>query len=541
MPRLTIDGKHIDVPDGSSVLEAARALGIEIPALCHLESFEPETSCMVCLVRDVAENRLIPSCAAPASDGMVIDTRSQTVISARRQALELLLGEHVGDCEAPCRRACPAFPDIPGMIQQIAAGEMARAVQRVKAHNPFPALMGAICSAPCERACRRAEVARVDPNRRHGQGKQAVAIRLLEGYIGRASLKSVGSADEERAASMATQNKVAVVGAGLTGLSAAYFLFRHGHSCTAFEKRDVPGGLVRDSLSSEHLELFDSEIQAIRALGVQIVLKAEIKSRQDLDALIDRHDAVVLASGSAGAADLKISTTERGIRVDPVTLETSRIGVFAGGDAVRSTRLAVRAIAAGRALADAVDRWLDEQRAGARAAEPRPGAARPFDSRIGRIRFQEIEPFSRGASEDARTPVEAGSNRGYTEREARHEALRCLNCDCRKSSSCALRLYADEYGAQPLRGEDRHTLTRVDLPFGVVFEQTKCIRCGRCVKITRELPYGFTFTRRGYDMEVSIPFGRNDLGAPPELEAVLARCVESCPTAALAFENRRIR
>ena len=57
--------------------------------------------------------------------------------------------------------------------------------------------------------------------------------------------------------------------------------------------------------------------------------------------------------------------------------------------------------------------------------------------------------------------------------------------------------------------------------------------------INRDLPYGFTFTGRGYDMEVSIPFGRTDLAAPPDLEAVLVRCVESCPTAAIAFSIDR--
>ncbi len=557
MPRLVIDNTNIEVPNGSSVLEAARSLGIEIPVLCHLDGYEPETSCMVCLVRHVQADRLIPSCSAPAEEGMAIDTRSESVITARRQALELLLGEHAGDCEAPCRRACPAFPDIPRMIRHIAAGEIEEAVRTVKAHNPFPALMGAICPAPCEKVCRRAEVARLDPNRGNGRDggnggvEQAVAIRLLERYVGEAALDRANRSETNRSGRQtpdtqtpATQTarqrpkkQVAIVGAGLTGLSTAFYLLQRGHACTIFESRSVPGGAVRDTTAENGLTFLDAEIQAIRDLGMQIVLNTEIASTgaagtQSLEDLIESHDAVVLAVGSVeapsavslGLGDLGIAATDRGISVDSRTFETSRQGVFAGGNAVKPTRLAVRAIAAGRVLAGSVDRRIDKRR---------------FDSRVGKIRAEEVEELIGDASSAPRTRVGSSSqpDRGYTEKEAGNESRRCLNCDCRKSTSCTLRLYADDYlaDARPFKGDDRRNVTRLPLPFGVVFEQAKCIKCGRCVKITRDLPYGFTFTGRGYDMEVSIPFGRTDLAAPPDLEAVLERCVESCPTAALAF------
>ena len=327
------------------------------------------------------------------------------------------------------------------------------------------------------------------------------------------------------------------MGAGLTGLSTAFYLLQRGHACTIFESRSVPGGAVRDTTAENGLTFLDAEIQAIRDLGMQIVLNTEIASTgaagtQSLEDLIESHDAVVLAVGSVGApsavslglGDLGIAATDRGISVDSRTFETSRQGVFAGGDAVKPTRLAVRAIAAGRALAGSVDRRIDKRR---------------FDSRVGKIRAEEVEELIGDASSAPRTRVGSSSqpDRGYTEKEAGNESRRCLNCDCRKSTSCTLRLYADDYlaDARPFKGDDRRNVTRLPLPFGVVFEQAKCIKCGRCVKITRDLPYGFTFTGRGYDMEVSIPFGRTDLAAPPDLEAVLERCVESCPTAALAF------
>jgi NADPH-dependent glutamate synthase beta subunit-like oxidoreductase/ferredoxin len=547
MPRLIIDNTSIEIPAGSSVLEAARSLGIEIPVLCHLDGYEPETSCMVCLVRNVQDDRLIPSCSARAAEGMVIDTCSDAVITARRQALELLLGEHVGDCEAPCRRACPAFPDIPSMIRHIAAGEFEEAIRTIKADNPFPALMGAICPAPCEKACRRAEVARLESNRGNGGtggnggGEQAVAIGLLERYVGEAALGRAGikgkKTPDRQMERQRPKKQVAIVGAGLTGLSAGFFLCQRGYTCTIFEMRNVTGGVVRDTSPKEYLHFLDAETEAIGDLGVQILLNAEIGSTgtagtQSLEDLIESHDAVVLAVGSVGTSDaaalglgdLNIATAAKGITVEPLTLETSRPGVFAGGDAVKPTRLAVRAIAAGRVLAGSVDRSIDRRR---------------FDSHIGRIRAGEVEELMGEASGEPRTKVgsEAEPDRGYTDTEARSETRRCLNCDCRKSTSCTLRLYADDYLAdtRPFRGDDRRSVARLPLAFGVVFEQAKCTKCGRCVKITRDLPYGFTFAGRGYDMEVSIPFGKTDLAAPPDLEAILIRCVESCPTAALAF------
>ena len=108
MPRLTLDNRAVEVPPGSTVLDACRALGIAIPTLCHLEGFDPCTSCMLCVVKNRKTGRLIPSCTAPAQEGLEIETDSEEIGTARKTALELLLGEHLGDCEGPCRRVCPA-------------------------------------------------------------------------------------------------------------------------------------------------------------------------------------------------------------------------------------------------------------------------------------------------------------------------------------------------------------------------------------------------------------------------------------------------
>jgi len=167
MLNITINGETHQVADGTRVLAACRAAGVDIPTLCWLEGQAHFTSCMVCAVKDVERGRLIPACSAPVADGMVIETDTDEVSEARRVALELLLSEHVGDCRAPCQRVCPAQIDIPGMLRQIEAGDMTAAARTVQQARERTGITCESCKAPCEKACRR------------GRADQALAIRNL--------------------------------------------------------------------------------------------------------------------------------------------------------------------------------------------------------------------------------------------------------------------------------------------------------------------------------------------------------------------------
>jgi predicted molibdopterin-dependent oxidoreductase YjgC len=129
-------------------LDAARAADVDVPTLCEYAGHEAFTSCMVCLVEDRRSGHLLPACSAPAEAGMRIVCDSDSVKLARRTALEMLLSEHVGDCEAPCRRACPRGVDIPMLLRKIQAGESLGDAE----------IPCAGCDAPCEKACRRAQV-----------------------------------------------------------------------------------------------------------------------------------------------------------------------------------------------------------------------------------------------------------------------------------------------------------------------------------------------------------------------------------------------
>ena len=132
---LSIDGREARVPEGRTILQAAGELGIEIPTLCHANGTGKFTSCMICVVHETGTGSLLPACSAPAQDGMRIETGDESVREARRHALAFLLSEHVGDCQAPCQRACPAHMDIPRMIRGIHAGRAAEALATLAEHQ----------------------------------------------------------------------------------------------------------------------------------------------------------------------------------------------------------------------------------------------------------------------------------------------------------------------------------------------------------------------------------------------------------------------
>src|SRR5512146_1158134 len=116
---ITVDGKPVEAARGSTILDAMRQAGVEVPTLCHLEGVVPYGSCFLCVVEIEGRRELVPSCVATVEDGMAITTNSETIRDSRRTALELLLSDHVGDCEAPCALACPAHMDISALNHAI--------------------------------------------------------------------------------------------------------------------------------------------------------------------------------------------------------------------------------------------------------------------------------------------------------------------------------------------------------------------------------------------------------------------------------------
>ncbi len=105
MPVLTVDDIKVEVPEGTSLLDACRQAGARIPTLCYLEGVQAIGACRLCLVEVEGARTLVASCVQPVTDGMVVHTTSPRVRRGRRTVLELLLSEHAGDCQSCVRSA----------------------------------------------------------------------------------------------------------------------------------------------------------------------------------------------------------------------------------------------------------------------------------------------------------------------------------------------------------------------------------------------------------------------------------------------------
>jgi formate dehydrogenase major subunit len=284
---LTIDGREVTVEPGRTVLEAARQLGITLPTLCHVDGLEPVSACFLCCVQVEGMRALSPSCALPATDGMVVVTDSDDIRAARRMALELLLSDHAGECIAPCAAGCPAGLDVPGFVYEIASGENARAMERIYERLALPGALGRVCPRLCEQSCRRLDY--------DGEG---LAIGALHRY----------ATDRNQAAPRPavprpgppSGKRVAIVGAGPAGLSAAFHLLQRGHACTLFDAHPRSGGMLRYGIPAYRLprEALDAEVRMIERLGASFRMGRRWGRDFRLEDLRRDHDAVFLAIGA---------------------------------------------------------------------------------------------------------------------------------------------------------------------------------------------------------------------------------------------------
>lgn len=518
--QLTIDDRPVSVVAGSTIIQAAASLGIDIPTLCYLEGLPHQTSCMICMVEDVNSHRLVPACSAQVSEGMQIVTHNERVREFRRDTLDLLLSEHVGDCEAPCQRTCPALMNIPLMIRQIQGQDWLGAIRTVKQDIALPAVLGRICPAPCEKACTR------------GKHDQSLSICLLKRFV--ADIDLASASPYRPICAPDSGKKVAVIGAGPAGLAAAYYLRQLGHAVTVYDKNSLPGGNLRYAVSPEILpaSVLDAEIHQITVLGVSFEMSAELGRNLFVDQLDKSFDAVVLTMGKSDPTPLAstgLSFGRRGLQVDHRTFVTSQSGIFAGGSLVAESRMAVRAVGHGKAIAISVDQYL--------TGAPLVGRHSRFNSVMGRLLEDETQEFLKSARPDDRLTPSGGEGAGFVDIEATTEAGRCLHCDCLKPSSCKLRLYADEYGAHQNRYKigSRNRFSREVQHELVIYEAGKCIKCGLCVEITRREKerFGFTFIGRGFKVRAAIPFEEAlDRG----LEKTAAACAAACPTGAISMK-----
>jgi ferredoxin len=508
--RLTMDGRPVEIGPGATILAAARGAGISIPTMCHKEGCKPSTSCMVCVVRVEGNPSFVPSCGAAAQDGMRVWTNTAEVLAARKTAMELLLSEHAGDCEGPCRMGCPAQMNIPVMLRQITAGRLDLAIETIKADIALPAVLGRICPAPCEKVCRRST------------HDAAVSICQLKRFAADWDLRRFDTYRPR--CKPACGKKIAVVGAGPCGLAAAYYLARNGVRCVLFDKNEKSGGALRTGIEENILprDILDMEIGQILSLE-NVEFRGGTAVGADLfESLCKDYDAVFIAAGENGAGEFGLEKSDKGLKAAPQTYQTCRTNVFAGGGAIGRRRLCVRAATDGKEAAVSILHHLRGQNVA--------GPGKRFNSRLGQLADGEMEQFLTGAEKGPRCPAQNGN---FLTLEAMMEAKRCLHCDCGKADDCTLRNMAElNHARQQTYKGQRKSFVRQVSRSGLVFEAGKCILCGLCVQTARHYAgAGLAFSGRGFRTQIAVPLSKMLDEALPK-EAV-EKCVAVCPTGAM--------
>ncbi|MCX7981457.1 MAG: FAD-dependent oxidoreductase [Syntrophales bacterium] len=193
--------------------------------------------------------------------------------------------------KAPCREACPLGVNAQAYIALIAAGRFSEALEVIRRDNPLPGICGRVCHHPCEVACRRADV------------DAAVAICELKRFAADWELKA-GKRPTLPPAGHKRQERVAIVGSGPAGLSAAYFLAREGFNVTVFEKESQLGGMLRIGINAFRLprDILEMEIKAIEELGVEFKTSCPVTNVEEL--FEEGYKAVILCLGAH--RDLKL-------------------------------------------------------------------------------------------------------------------------------------------------------------------------------------------------------------------------------------------
>jgi 2-oxoacid:acceptor oxidoreductase delta subunit (pyruvate/2-ketoisovalerate family) len=242
----------------------------------------------------------------------------------------------------PCSRACPAGEDVQQWLYEAEEGSdgYERAWRRIMEDNPFPAVMGRVCYHPCETDCNRAKL------------DEAVGINSVERFLGD---EGIANGWHIEVTAPASGKRVLVVGAGPSGLSAAYHLARLGHGVTIYDAGPTPGGMMRFGIPRYRLprEVLDAEIQRILDLGVTLELNRTVTSLLE-EMQAGGFDAVFLAVGAHLGKRAYIPAGSAAKVLDAVSLLRSmegeeppklgrRVVVYGGGNtAIDAARTAKR-------------------------------------------------------------------------------------------------------------------------------------------------------------------------------------------------------
>jgi NADPH-dependent glutamate synthase beta subunit-like oxidoreductase len=251
------------------------------------------------------------------------------------------------DLLPPCNAGCPAGENIQAWLAHMDAGRHEAAWRQLVADNPLPAIHGRVCYHPCESVCNRAEL------------DSAVSIHSVERFLGDLALERGWSFD---APLVRSQKRVLVIGAGPSGLSAAYHLARLGHEVEIRDAGDEPGGMMRYGIPAYRMprDVLDGELDRIAAMGVRVTCGHRV---EDLDAERKEggFDAVFVAVGAHLSKRVDIPARDAGRIVDAVSFLRGvasgerpvigrRVAVYGGGNTAMDAARVARRMGADEAL-----------------------------------------------------------------------------------------------------------------------------------------------------------------------------------------------
>jgi NADPH-dependent glutamate synthase beta subunit-like oxidoreductase len=206
--------------------------------------------------------------------------------------------ERIPEPEAPCVSECPAGIDVPGYLRLISHGKNEEACELIIEKAPFPGILGRVCGRPCETVCIRRAID--DP----------IAICAAKRYAADKAETIPGQVFETAAD---TGRKVAVIGAGPAGLTAAFYLRKKGHQVTIFEARSKPGGMMRYGIPRYRLpeDVVDKEIDRVLSVGIDLRTNETLGGNLEPARLKDDYDAVFVAVGAQSSKKIPLQGSDR--------------------------------------------------------------------------------------------------------------------------------------------------------------------------------------------------------------------------------------
>ncbi len=360
--------------------------------------------------------------------------------------------------EAPeCTAACPIHVDARAFVGHVARGEWSEAWKVLHKTMPFPGILGRICDAPCRQRCKRIEAG--DPIQIGELERACVATPPPRFHVQPLSSKA---------------KTIAVVGSGLSGLTAAWDLARKGYSIRIFEPGTKLGGPLR-SIRDRRLPeaALEEELERLSTLDVTVHLSVDVEPADFLEQCISENNAVFLSLENASGRNWDIARDDAGwIIVDPMLHSTRRAGVYGGGRPSMAGLSPVWQAAEGRWAATSIDRFL--QKVSLTAGREKDG---PYKTRL-YTSLEGVAALPRVAAADPES--------GYSIDEAISEASRCLQCECLECVKvCA---YLERFGAYP-RKYAREIYNNESIVMGMRQANklvNSCSLCGLCERVCPE-------------------------------------------------------